>query len=307
MAAMELRHLRYFVVAAEQEHFHRAAELLHIVQPALSRQIRLLEEELGVTLFERRSHGVKLSQAGRVFLEGATKILDEVEVLAARAKRAHAGQLGLLRLGFGGVGMRTWGIPQAIKAFRTQYPDVELKLTIAQSRAQLEGLRSDKLDAGLMFDRPKDDPELDHLLVQHHRLYVVMPKTHPLASNQRIRMAQLKHQTFVTLPRSSQPIAYDRLMAALYGAGASPVTLQEVNDEETILHLVSAGMGIGFRLSAYRANLPDDVVAREVEDYELPMPLELVWKRTNQSGPLERFIEIVQAQLRQRDETAVAP
>ena len=292
---MELRHLRYFVVAAEEEHFHRAARRLHIVQPALSRQIRVLEQEVGVELFERLSHGVRLSSAGRVFLDGARKILAETDALMLSAQRAERGQQGLLRIGFVKEGSRFRILPQAFNAFRHDFPGVELTLMPAMSDAQLEALREGNLDAGFVFNRPERDEAFSHLKIRTVDRLLVLPRGHPLAKKREIRLAHLTDYPFILQDRAQYPQSYDRMMARFFQGGLTPRIVQVTEDSDTIVHLVAVGMGISFTLVPDPTFLHKDVVVRRVSDYATPLELELVWDPKNKSPALLRFLDTVRA------------
>src|SRR5215216_3376637 len=148
---MELRHLRYFVAVGEEQHYGRAAQRLRVAQPALSRQIQDLEEEIGFKLFDRLSRGVKISAAGKFFLDDARRILQQVNEATLRAKRVAAGQSGTLRVGF--VESISWHgvVPESLRRFREQQPDAELQLKPLSSREQIEAVRSGGLDAGFLF------------------------------------------------------------------------------------------------------------------------------------------------------------
>ena len=162
---MELRHLRYFVAIGEEQHYGRAARRLRVAQPALSRQIQDLEEELGFKLFERLPRGVKLSTAGELFLEDARRILQEVSEAAVRADRVARGRSGTLRVGFAENASWRGAVPDSFRRFREQHPDAELQLQPAASSAQLEAIRSGRLDIGFVNFMPKADPELEQLPV----------------------------------------------------------------------------------------------------------------------------------------------
>jgi DNA-binding transcriptional LysR family regulator len=174
---MELRHLRYFLAVGEEQHYGRAARRLRVAQPALSRQIQDLEEEIGFKLFERLPRGVRLSAAGQLFLEDARRILQEVTDAAARAARAARvarGQSGTLRVGF--TESTSWRgvVPRSIRRFREVQPDAELQLQPLPSLVQLEAIRSGRLDAGFVFNMPKTDPELDGLLARPNKCVVCL-------------------------------------------------------------------------------------------------------------------------------------
>ena len=173
---MELRHLRYFTAVGEEQHYGRASRRLRVAQPALSRQIQDLEEELGFKLFERLPRGVKLSAAGELFLQDARRILQEVSEAVVRAARVARGQSGTLRVGF--AENASWGgvVPDSFRRFREQRPDAVLQLQPAASLEQLDAIRSGRLDAGFANFMPKIDPELDQLAVAVHHLELACPK-----------------------------------------------------------------------------------------------------------------------------------
>src|SRR5712671_4225942 len=149
---MELRHLRYFMAVGEEQHYGRAAQRLRVAQPALSRQIQDLEQEVGFKLFDRLPRGVKLSAAGKLFLEDASRILRDVNEAAARAARVARGQSGTLRIGFTENASWRGVVPESFRRFRERQPDAELQLTPATSLEQIEAIRSGRLDAGFVFN-----------------------------------------------------------------------------------------------------------------------------------------------------------
>jgi len=158
---MELRHLRYFVAIGEEENYRRAAQRLHVAQTALSTQIQDLEAELGFKLFDRLPRGVKLSVAGRLFLEDGRRILQQVSEAALRAARVARGQSGTLRVGFTENASWRGIVPDSFRRFRESQPEADLQLTPATSLEQLEAIRSGRLDAGFVFNMPKADAELE--------------------------------------------------------------------------------------------------------------------------------------------------
>src|SRR6476646_4688571 len=185
---MELRHLRYFVAVGEEQHYGRASRRLRVAQPALSRQIQDLEEELGFKLFDRLPRGVKLSPAGKLFLEDARRILQEVSDAAVRAGRVARGRSGTLRVGF--TENSSWHgiVPDSFRRFREQQPDAELQLHPAPSLDQMEAIRSGRLDAGFVNFMPDADPELDQLAVADQHVELAVHKRHPLAKLKKARL-----------------------------------------------------------------------------------------------------------------------
>jgi DNA-binding transcriptional LysR family regulator len=288
---MELRHLRYFAAIGDEQHYGRAARRLRVAQPALSRQIQDLEGELGFKLFDRLPRGVKLSAAGKLFLEDAQRILQEVSEAAVRAGRVASGRSGTLRVGFTENASWRGVVPDSFRRYREKQPDAELQLQPEASLAQLEAIRSGRLDAGFVNFMPKCDPELDQLLVARQHVELAVPKRHPLTKLKKLRLRDLTDAPFVWFPRRANPAFYDRMMLECYRGGLkSPRIVQEGVNEPTILSLVSTGMGVGWVLATARWRCPETVVVLRVVDLNVPLTLTLVWRRDNTSPLLASFI-----------------
>jgi len=288
---MELRHLRYFVVVGEEQHYGRASRRLRVAQPALSRQIQDLEEEVGFKFFDRLPRGVKLSVAGKLFLEDARRILQAVSEATARAAHVARGQSGTLRVGFTENASWHGVVPDSFRLFREQQPDAELQLQPAASLEQLDAIRSGRLDAGFANFMPKIDPELDQLAVAVHHLELAVPKRHPLTKLKKLRLRELTDALFIWFPRRASPAFYDRLMHECYRGGLkSPRIVQEGLNEATILSLVSTGLGVGWVLGSARWRCPETVAILPVVDLNVPLRLTLAWRRDNTSPLLARFI-----------------
>lgn len=289
---MELRHLRYFVRVGEEQHFGRAAERLHIAQPALSRQIKDLEREIGFPLFDRLPRGVKLSAAGKLFLEDARRILGEVQEATRRAERVASGKAGTLRVGF--VEAISWHgvVPEFFRRFRRKQPDAELTPIPMLSVEQEEAVRSSRLDAGFIVSMGTLGRELDQRLVAQHRVVLAAPKGHPLTKQTRLRLSDLNHAPFVWLSRRINPPAYDRLMEACFRGGLrSPRIVQEAYDHATMLSLVSCRLGVALVSDSARWQCPRGVVLLPVVDLKVPVPFFLIWRKDNRSPLLKRFLD----------------
>ena len=287
---MELRHLRYFVHVAEEQHYGRAAERLRIAQPALSRQIQDLEEEIGFKLFDRLPRGVKISAAGKSFLLDARRILHEVAEATARAKRVASGQSGTLRVGF--VESVSWHgvVPDSFREFREQEPEAELQLKPGSSMEQTEAVHAGRLDAGFVFTIAHIGRELAQLPVASLNLMLAAPKGHPLTKLKKLRLRDLSDAAFVWFPRRESPAYYDRLMHECFRGGLkSPHIVQEAVNEATILSLVSCRLGVAFVSSATRWRCPESVEVLPVTDLNLPLPLALIWRKDNTSPLLAKF------------------
>jgi DNA-binding transcriptional LysR family regulator len=288
---MELRHLRYFVAVAEEEHYGRAAGRLHVAQPALSRQIQDLEQEIGFKLFDRLSRGVKISAAGKAFLEDALRILQGVNEATARAERVASGQSGTLRMGL--IETISWHgvVPESFRRFRDLHPDAQLQLHPSSSVAQIEAVRSGRLDAGFVFTIANLDRELAQLQVAELNLVLAASKGHHLARSKKLRLRDLNDAPFIWFPRRESPVLYDRLMQECFRGGLkTPHIVQEAVNEATILSLVSCRLGVAFVTSATRWRCPEGVVLLPVADLNLPLPFALIWRKDNQSPLLAKFV-----------------
>ena len=287
---MELRHLRYFVAVAEEEHYGRAAQRLRVAQPALSRQIQDLEREIGVALFDRLPRGVRLSAAGKAYLDDVRSVLGQVSAATDRAGRVARGLAGTLRVGFPESASWHGIVPDSFRRFRHEQPDVELQLSPMSSREQVQALRAGSLDAGFVFSFPKSDPDLDQLVVATQHLVLAAPRRHPSTRSSRLRLRDLTDADFIWFPRRQSPVYYDHLMQACTRGGLSPRIVQEAVDQATILSLVVCGLGVAFVSEATRWRCPRDVVLRPVVDLSLAIDFSLVWRHDNASPLLARFV-----------------
>ena len=292
---MELRHLRYFVAVGDEEHYGRAAQRLRVAQPALSRQIQDLEEEIGFKLFDRLPRGVKISSAGKLFLEDSRRILQQVNEATSRAQRVARGQLGTLRVGFTENASWHGVVPDSFRRFREQQPAAELQLSPLTSLEQIGAIRSGRLDAGFVFNMPKTDPELDQVLVARQNVALAAPKGHSVAKLKTLRLRDLVDASLILFPRRESPAFYDRLLHECFRGGLkSPHIVQEAVNEATILSLVSHGMGVGFVNGTARWRCPKSVIILPISDLEMPLPLALVWRKDNGSSPLlAKFVQDV--------------
>jgi DNA-binding transcriptional LysR family regulator len=293
---MELRHLRYFVAVGEEQHYGRGARRLRVAQPALSRQIQNLEEEVGFKLFDRLSRGVKLSTAGKLFLEEARRILQQVNDATKRAKRVASGQSGTLRAGF--IESMSWHgvVPDSFRQFRERQADAELQIKPLSSLEQIAAVQSGELDAGFVFTIANIDRELVQLEIALVNLMLAVSKRHPLAKSKSLHLRDLSSASFIWFPRRESPLFYDRLMHACFRGGLrSPHIVQEGVNEATILSLVSCGMGVAFVSSATRWRCPENVALLPVTDLKLPLPFALVWRKDNASALLAKFVADVRS------------
>jgi DNA-binding transcriptional LysR family regulator len=292
---MDLRRLRYFIAAAEEENFHRAAARLHIAQPALSKQVALLEAELGCELFLRQRGRVRLSAVGRLLLDDGRRILREVELAAERVRQAAAGQLGTLRVGFRETAGRSLIVSRSLTQFRRAHPSVELRLQQMTSPAQSAALRAGELDAGFIYLSPRHDHDLARIPVAEDRYYLALQRAHPLARRRAIRLADLVDEPFIWLARSSDAYYADTLLRTCLEGGLNPRIIQEADSEATIMNLVAVGMGASFVVAPAPQSANPGVVLRPVEELDSVLTLALVWPEAAASPLVAAFVEIVGA------------
>ncbi|MFF7707598.1 LysR substrate-binding domain-containing protein [Pseudomonas sp. NPDC007930] len=264
---MELRHFRYFVAVAEALHFGRAAQQLGISQPPLSQQIQALEAQLGVRLFNRTNRRVELSEAGRLFLDEARQVLAQVDKAADVARRAQAGELGELKVGFTSSAPFSSTIPQAIHQFRRAFPAVQLTLLEMSSHEVVAQTAAGHVDVGLTRPVPlPDNVEMRELF--REPLVAVLPAGHPLAeiSSAGIPLAALADEPFVFFPRNYGSSVYAQLLQLSRNAGFSPRFAQEASEAMTIIGLVSAGLGVSVLPASFHWMRIGGVVYRRLLD-----------------------------------------
>ena len=288
---MELRHLRYFVGVGEEQHFGRAANRLHIVQPALSRQIQDLEEELGFPLFDRLPRGVRLNAAGKLFLTDARRILKDVEEARRRAERIAHGKAGTLRIGIATALAWHGLVADSFRRFRREQPDAELDLLHLLSIQQVEALLTDRLDAGFAATLMPLNKELTHWQFSLDRMVLAVPKDHPLTKRRRVVLRDLRDLPFIWFPRWANPDFYDRMREECSRGGlAAPRIVQEESDRDTNLGLVQCRAGVAWHNESVRWHLPRGVVTVPVADMNIRLPFSLIWKRDNSSPLLRKFV-----------------
>jgi DNA-binding transcriptional LysR family regulator len=239
---LELRHLRAFVVVAEELHFGRAARRLAMSQPALSLQIRQLELAVAATLFDRHSRRVALTDAGRLLRDAAGRILRDLEAAVAATRQAGAGASGELRVGFGPTLMLST-LAQVVRAFRTRHPAVHVDLRELPTADQIAGLLRGDLDIGFVRGA-EADPRLHVESFAREPLVIALNRDHRLASSARVPVAALAGEPWVLFPRTIAPLLHEQVMRLCRSAGFSPRVVQESREVYTTVGLVGAGVGV---------------------------------------------------------------
>ena len=311
---MELRHLRYFVAVAEELNFSRAAGRMYLSQPALSQQIRKLEQELGVALFHRTKNHVALTEAGQVLLEGARRALVLVEQTAREAREVGGAEGRHLKVGFPEYANHT-PVADALQTFRRRYPYVELEehetFTLQETLQQIDKLNRGTLDVGFML-RPEEDEllEIEHVL--DIELVAALPEDHPLAGRDEVFLRELSDERLILFSRSFHPRSYDYVVGCCREAGFQPKVVQrkepQLNSGATTYRMVSSGIGVGIVarpvVSGYRQY---DVIFKPLRDPAPSLDLVAAWRRENVSTNLHSFLEIVRELTSDTDENPTVP
>ncbi|MBY5928454.1 LysR family transcriptional regulator [Halomonas sp. DP8Y7-3] len=295
---MEFRQLSYFVAVVEAGTITEASRRVHVAQPALTRQIRLLEEDLGTRLLDRHARGVRLTMAGRALYEEALLLLDQRSQIKARLTALGSGRTGTLRLGITVAHLWVPEVARMMGQYRAQYPGVAFEVFPLLSGPQLERLCEGTLDAGVVYLDGPDYPGLDTLPLKHDSLVLALPETSPWAKCPPQCLADLQEEDFVWGFRSASPMYYDRMLSHFKRLGFAPRVVQYGADNITILSMVAAGLGFAIVTSASRHHpLPGVRFVRLPELDRCDMPLWLAWRHGNDSPTLCNLIQQVQAEL----------
>jgi DNA-binding transcriptional LysR family regulator len=292
---VELRQLRYFVAVAEELHFRRAAERLLLTQPALSHQIARLEHQLGVRLLERDRRSVALTPAGATLLEGARRILHQVEQAIAAARWASGITSHALRLGYPTYATRA--VHWVLSAFRERHPELWLDEHQLQSQRIRAALLDRTLDVGFV-NLPVGDGVATTALVPE-RLSVLMPSSHPLATRDRIPLARLADQPFLMAPASSVPSYHAAITACCQQASFVPnIVSADTNGPvtlETLAREVANGRGLLLLLGEVEEPILPEVVCRRADLPPSALKLTFAWRDDDQSPSVQAFTALIKA------------
>ena len=293
---MDLRRIRHFHVLAETLNFSRAAERLHIAQPALSVSIQKLETELGTKLFERTPTGVLLTASGEAALIEARRLLYHGEQLQRTARDAAQGTGGRLRIGFVGSAIYSL-IPTLIPRFRSQYPNVELVLRETTSARILEMLSEEALDVGIVRTPLLQSHAATLLTLQRDHFLAALPKAHPLAEKAELRLIDLAREPFVMYAASEAAGLHAAAVAACDAAGFKPEVAQEAAQVATVLALVGSGLGVALVPEVMRGQRESLVVYRDLVDARkgASTTLALAWLEGQESPAAQRFVEVTRS------------
>jgi DNA-binding transcriptional LysR family regulator len=285
---LENRHLRYFIEVARSLHVRRAAERLHIAQPALTQNIQQLESELGGELFHRESRHLRLTEAGEIFLVEAEQSLRQFDHAQKTVQRAARGEVGKLVLGF----QSTAGlpvVPNLLQNFRTEFPEVEVTLIESGSTAQKRALRSGEIDIGLVYTLP--DAEFAYRELEPESLVIALPEDHPLAAKDSVALAELAQEVFILSSNSAAEVLRHAVMTECADAGFQPKRVQEITTVQTALGLVSARFGVSILPASVQVLTRRGVTLRPIRNSRIQVGLTFLWMKDNRSPVLANLVK----------------
>jgi DNA-binding transcriptional LysR family regulator len=290
---IELHHLRYFVAVAEDLHFRRAAERLHIAQPALSRAIKWLERELGAPLLLRTTRNVALTEAGRVFLHEVRHALAQIERAQNLARSAAAGEAGRLSVAYMDFAING-PLPAILNAFRESHPKVVIDLAHMWTERQREAIIVGDIDIGFLIG-PFEAPDINSMTVLREQFVAVLPETHHLAKKKHLALADLSAEPFI-LGAIAFWGPYRRLVDELcLSAGFTPQVVQEAHNSDGIFGLVAAGMGVSIYVEGARNFSLRGCVIRPFKGLDASIDTTAVWRADNSSPAMPNFIDAIAA------------
>jgi DNA-binding transcriptional LysR family regulator len=287
---MELRQLRYFVAVAEELSFRRAAVKVHISQPPLSRQIVMLEKELGVRLLERSKHHVSLTPTGVIFLEHARTVIAAAETAVVAAERAARGEIGRLRIGFIGSAIFSC-LPGVLGAYAKQHPGVELALQPLTIAEQVEALHAGRIDIGFIR-QPVLSEGIATVSLLREPFMLALPARHALSKRQFVPVRELANERFVIFRREEGLGAYNEIVSICQEAGFTPRIAQETGPMTTVIGLVGSGIGIAIVPATTQRIHIDEVIYRPLSGTSAMAEFALAFRAEDPSPVLAQFVAI---------------
>src|ERR1700761_189062 len=285
---MEIRQIRAFLSVADTLHFGRSAKLLHLSQPALSLQIKALEDELKVKLLDRNRQGTSLTEAGRVFREEAVIALKQLEVASQKAQGTASGRLGRIRIGF----ISTAGqeiVPTLIRRFRKSYPGIEFTLRNILTSDQVGMIQDRTLDVGFLRLPIEEVKGIEVAIVHREPLVVVLRANHRLASGKEVRLCELRGEKFVMYERHFAPGFHDFLAGILSRAGVIPDVSQTASEMSTLVSLVDSGLGIAILPASSVKQRIAKIAICSIIDKVPPSEIGMIFAKQANAPAIENF------------------
>ena len=292
---MELRHLRYFVVTAEELHFTRAAQRIGIAQPPLTFQIKALESELGVQLFDRLPGRVQLTKAGEVFLEESRIILDRVAKASLRAQLTAKGLVGSIGAGFTESASFTPEVTWMLNRYRALYPQIELTMQESKTAPLMQLLRQGRIDIAFVRLPIGRDDDVDFRLISTEPLVVAVPKSHRFAERKTLRLVDLADELFVMYPRATRLGISDQIVQACEQAGFSPKIVQNAPQLSSTINLVAGSLGIAVVPACMKTSRADQVRYIALRESGLTASLGIAWRSKGVSPAVQNMLDLIPA------------
>jgi DNA-binding transcriptional LysR family regulator len=293
---MELRHLTAFTAVAEELHFGRAAKRLQMAQPPLSQQIRQLEKELGVQLFERNTRSVRLTSEGEAFLGPVRAVLEDLDTAVRTVKAAGRGERGRVTIGFAGASSHET-LPRLTRAVRAAHPGLELVMKgQTYANVALSRVADGSLDLGFVR-LPVTQPGVAYRVIDEEELLCALPSDHRLAGLESIPIAILADESFVSFPANAGSTVRDATVQVCESAGFHPRVVQEAPDSYTILALVAAGVGVTLTVSSVRHIQQGGLVYRPLAGPPVRRQAALAWRVDNPSAALRTVLAVAEEAL----------
>jgi DNA-binding transcriptional LysR family regulator len=289
---MELRHIRYFLAVAEEMNITRAALRLGIAQPPLTQQIKALEKELGVQLFDRVGRRIELTQAGAVLLDAVRDVQERVDHAVRLTQQAGHGDFGILRVGFTGSAAFNPAVTAALCEYRSAWPGVKLILEQNRTSGLLEGLERGRLDVAFVRPTCESNAAISISFFSKEALVAGVPLSHPLASKRFVRLEALRNEPFIIYPRAKGQGLSERVLAECARAGFTPVIAQESPQTTSTINLVAGSIGVAVVPACMRHLRPDSVRFLNLRDCELRAELQLARRVSDSSSTVRHFVEI---------------
>ncbi|MGF7137153.1 DNA-binding transcriptional LysR family regulator [Paraburkholderia sp. EB58] len=296
---MELRHLKYFVVVAEEGHFTRAAERLGMAQPPLSQQVQKLEREIGAQLFHRLTRGVELTDAGRVLYEDARRIVSEVELAKSRAQSAARGQTGSIRVGFASSVVFHPIIADIVRTYRESHPAVTLSPSESNVEALIDDLTAGRIDLAIIRQTSQESERVKTEALLDEDMLIVLPPQHALAASPSIDLRSIAHETLIMFPRAIAPVLYDEVMSAYQRAGLTPQLGQESTQVASAVSMVAAGFGISIVPNSIR-QIHAGVSYHAIEGAQPKAQIVLAYRFGEFSRVVRDFVDVAKRSVRDR-------
>ncbi|MEO1095880.1 MAG: LysR family transcriptional regulator [Cyanobacteria bacterium J06638_28] len=288
---MELRQLRYFVTVAEELHFGRAADRLHITQPALSKQIAVLEKALAVQLLLRTKRKVQLTHAGQVFLDQVRQLLAQMEAAIQLTQRTDRGEVGSLSIGFTATATHTV-LPHFLRDFRRHYSQVDITMRELATEAQVAALNREAIDLAFLHP-PINSPGLQIYPILEESFVAILPPEHPLLRYESIPLKAFANEPLIIHPRTEGPVLYDAFIQICQAAGFQPQIAHESISSQTRICLVAAEMGITFTPDRLQSSVGTDVVCRPLADCPLRLEFAAVWRQEATNPALREALKVL--------------